>query len=283
MKLPIIAICTSLLGTVAGVALGPAAAPTVADLEPHTLQAFQRYAAVTEARVLEQVKPEGPFLYLDYLPQQDSERILADLRRGELFMEPLETRDASGGEIKIKDGLVHHWLGAVFIPGVGLETTLELIQDYDRHSEIYGPDVAAAHVISRNGGDFEVFMRFHKHKIITVVMDTVHDVQYVNLAADRTYSISRTTSVREVKSPDTAEERALADGEGGGFLWRINSYWRFLERDGGTYVETESISLTRTIPFLLRWLVGPFVNDMPREQLADLLESTREALANGGG
>lgn len=283
MNLPIVATCASLLGTVASVALEPPAPPTVADLKPHTLQAFQRYAAATEARVLAQVGPEGPFLYLDYLPQQDRDRILADLRRGELFMEHLETTDGDGREIKVKDGLVHHWLGAVFIPDVGLEKTLELIQDYDRHSEIYGPDVEAAHIISRNGDDFEVFMRFHKHKVITVVLDTVHDVQYVNLAPDRTYSISRTTSVREVKDPGTATERVLADGEGGGFLWRINSYWRFLERDGGTYVETESISLTRTIPFLVRWLVNPFVNDMPREQLADLLENTREALTNDGG
>ena len=282
MNLPNITMYTSLLGTLASVALGPPGPPTGADLKAHTLQAFQRYAAATEARVLEQVGPEGSFLYLDYLSQEDRNRILADLRRGELFMERLETRDANGGEIEIRDGLVHHWLGAVFVPGVGLEETLELIQDYGRHSEIYGPDVEAAHIISRDGDDFEVFMRFHKHKVITVVMDTVHDVHYVNLAGDRTYSISRTTSVREVKDPGTTKERALADGEGGGFLWRINSYWRFLERDGGTYIETESISLTRTIPFVVRWLVSPFVNDMPREQLADLLESTRHALAHDG-
>ncbi len=282
MNLSIIAICTSLLGTVASVGLGPPTPSSGADLKPHTLQAFQRYAAATEARVLDQVGPEGPFLYLDYLPQQDRNRILADLRRGELFMARLETRDANGQEIKIRDGLVHHWLGAVFVPGVGLEATLELIQDYDRHSEIYGPDVEAAHIISRNGDHFEVFMRFHKHKVITVVMDTVHDVHYVTPASDRTYSISRTTSVREVKDPGSTTERALADGEGGGFLWRINSYWRFLERDGGIYIETESISLTRTIPFVVRWLVSPFVNGMPREQLADLLEKTRQTLAHDG-
>lgn len=58
------------------------------------------------------------------------------------------------------------------------------------------------------------------------------------------------------------------------------SYWRFLERDGGTYIESESISLTRTIPFMVRWLLAPFVNDMPREQLTDLLQTTRQALVN---
>jgi len=280
MNLRISSICISLLCTTISVAPGGSALSAAGDLAPHTLAGFHRYAAATEERVLEQVQPQGPFLYLDYLPQRDRDRILGDLRRGEMYMEPLETRDADGDEIKIKDGLVHHWLGAVYIPGVGLEETLQLIQDYDRHSEIYAPAVEAAHIIERDGDHFEVFMRFRKKKVITVVMDTVHDVRYVNLAADRTYSISRTTSVREVKDPGTRAEVALADGEGGGFLWRINSYWRFLERDGGTYIECESISLTRTIPFMVRWLVTPFVNDMPREQLTDLLQATRQALVN---
>ncbi len=280
MNLPAFGICTSLLCTAASVAPGQPASPAVGDLEPHTLQAFQRYAAATEARIRRQVQREGSFLYLDYLPQRNRNRELANLRRGELYMERLKTRDAAGREIPIKDGLVHHWLGAVYIPGVGLEETLEIIQDYDRHSEIYSPDVEAAHVISRDGGDFEVFMRFRKHKVITVIMDTVHDVQYITPAEGRTYSISRTTSVREVKDAGTAEERALPDGEGSGFLWRINSYWRFLERDGGTYIESESISLTRTIPFMVRWLVTPFVSDMPREQLTVLLQTTRQALTH---
>lgn len=195
-------------------------------------------------------------------------------------MQRLETTADDGGRIDIKDGLVHHWLGVVFVPGVGIDETLELIQDYDRHDEIYTPTVADARIIERDGDDFRVFMRFRKKKIITVVMDTIHEVTYVRVAPDRVYSISRTSSVREIQNVGETSEIALPDGQGAGFLWRINSYWRFLERDGGTYIESESISLTRTIPFIVRWLVAPFVNDMPREQLADLLQTTRQALVN---
>jgi len=67
-------------------------------------------------------------------------------------------------------------------------------------------------------------------------------------------------------------------GRDGGYLWRLNSYWRFLERDGGTYVQCESITLTRDVPFLLSWIIKPFVTDIPRETLAFTLESTRNAL-----
>ena len=275
MHLRVFAVTISLL--CASATVSPAA---VGDLKPHTLAAFQSYAAATERRVRAQAGVRGPFLYLDHLPAAQRTRVLADLRGGEMFMQRLETKDANRRAFEIQDGLVHHWLGAVFIPGVGVGETLELIQDYGRHSEIYSPEVEAARIIERRGDEFEVFMRFRKKKVITVVMDTIHDVTYVSPATGRVYSISRTSSVREVKDAGEASETALPDGEGTGFLWRINSYWRFLERDGGTYIECESISLTRTIPFMLRWVVGPFVNDVPREQLADLPQTTRQALVN---
>jgi hypothetical protein len=50
-------------------------------------------------------------------------------------------------------------------------------------------------------------------------------------------------------------------------MWRLNTYWRVFERDGGTYVQCESISLSRDIPFGLGWIVGPFVTDVPKESL----------------
>jgi len=265
-----------LAATVASVPAAPAG-----DLKPHTLAAFQTYARLTEQRVLRQSRREGDFLYLDHLPAAERRRVLSDLRGGGLFMEALETKDDQGRKLDIRDGLVHHWLGVVFVPGVGVEDALTLVQDYGRHSEIYAPEVEEARILERSGDDFRVFIRFRKKKVITVVMDTIHDVQYVRVGPDRAYSLSRTTSVREVENVDEPGQRALPDGEGSGFLWRMNSYWRFIERDGGTYIECESISLTRTIPFLLRWLVGPFVNDMPREELADLLQTTRGVLVDG--
>jgi hypothetical protein len=74
-------------------------------------------------------------------------------------------------------------------------------------------------------------------------------------------------------------EREKPAGRDSGYLWRLNTYWRFLERDGGTYVQCESISLTRGIPLGLAWLIGPFVNSIPRESLEFTLDTTRRALA----
>ena len=68
-------------------------------------------------------------------------------------------------------------------------------------------------------------------------------------------------------------------GSDGGYLWRLNSYWRFIARDGGVYVECESITLTRGIPTGFGWLVRPFVTSIPRESLAFTLETTRTRLS----
>jgi hypothetical protein len=91
-------------------------------------------------------------------------------------------------------------------------------------------------------------MRLLKKKVITVVLDTEHDVHYFQVGPRKWRSISRTTRVSEVKSPGKPDEHTLAPGTGEGFLWKLTTFWRFEERDGGTWVECEAVSLTREVP-----------------------------------
>jgi hypothetical protein len=248
-----------------------------ARLEAHTRAAFDRYAALTAARVENQSQPAGSFLYLQHAAGSGSEAILARLRGGELYYEKLETTNDDGTEVEIRDGLIHHWLGAAFIPGATLDAVMAFVQDYDRHDQIF-PEVVESSLLSRDGDVYRAFLRFRKEKVITVVMNTEHEARYVRVTPDRAYSLSRSIRVQEVEDAGSPTERELPDGEGHGFMWAMDSSWRFLERDGGVYVECESVTLTRTIPFLLRWIVSPFVNDVPRQSLESLLEITREEL-----
>lgn len=250
------------------------------DLQARTREDFDRYASATEARVVRESQPTGSFLYLQHASADNGAAALSRLRRGELIYERLETLAGDGEEMEIQDGLVHHWLGAAFVEGVGVDEALELVQDYNHHAEIF-PEVDQSRLISEDGDTFRSFLRFKKHKVITVVMNTEHEALYVRVAPHRAYSLSHSTRVQEVEDADTSSEKELPDGEGHGFMWAMNSYWRFLERDGGTYIECESITLTRKIPFLLRWIVGPFVNDVPRQSLQSLLEITRDELRAG--
>jgi hypothetical protein len=244
-----------------------------AELQPRTVAAFDRYVQVTEQRM----KNDSQFLWVESLPTLQQRAVLEALRRGELVIERLTTRQ-SGKDIDIPDGMVHHWIGVVFIPGATVDKALSLLQDYDRHAQIYAPNVAASKLLSRNGNNFRVYLRFLMKKVITVVVNTEHEARFTRDAPNRASSRIYSTRIAEVESPGTPSEREKPVGNDGGYLWRLYSYWRVLERDGGTYVQCESISLTRDIPLGFGWLVRPFVTSIPRESLEFTLTTTRNVL-----
>ena len=245
-----------------------------ADLQFQTVAAFDRYVQVTEARA----DAQAAFLWVDSLPDPQGHARRDGLRSGALLIERITTRDGRN-EIPIPGGLVHHWMGAVFVPGSGVEQALTLLQDYDRHAEIYRPAVVRSNLIGRNGDQFRVFLRFSMTKVMTVVVNTEHDARFSREGPDRARSRILSTRIAQVEDAGKPTERELPVGQDGGYLWRLNTYWRFLEADGGVYVQCESISLTRGIPFGFGWMIRPFVTSIPRESLEFTLHTTRKTLA----
>jgi hypothetical protein len=264
------------VGLVAALVLGMSASARTAELKPATVAAFDRYIRATEARIATEVQDERRFLSLGG-PGTAAAR-LSELKAGKLVIERLETRD-NGQAIDVPDGLVHHWLGVVFVPGKSLTEAVDLLRGYDRHADIYRPAIERSRLLEQAGDTYRVFLRFFMKKVIAVTLNTEHTARFTQVDARRAYSRVVSTRIQEVEDPGTASERELPVGNDGGYLWRINSYWRFLEQDGGVYVQCESVSLTRGIPFGLAWAVGPFVTSIPRESLAFTLETTRAALA----
>ncbi|MBI3048612.1 MAG: hypothetical protein HYY76_09930 [Acidobacteria bacterium] len=250
----------------------PAAA---AELQARTVAAFNHYVQLTEARM----DADVAFLWLDTQPEGRQQMHRDELRRGALLIERLTTRDA-GREIVIPDGLVHHWIGLVFVPGTTVDRALALLQDYDRHAQIYQPAVARSKLLARDGDRFRVYLRFFMKKVITVIVNSEHEARFKRDGRDRAQSRIYSTRIAEVEAPDTPREREKPIGRDGGYLWRLYTYWRFLERDGGTYVQCESISLTRDIPLGFGWLIRPFVTSIPRESLEFTLATTRKTLAS---
>jgi hypothetical protein len=135
-----------------------------------------------------------------------------------------------------------------------------------------------ARVLAQQNDRLQASMRVRQHHVITVVMDTTYDITFARLDAQHGYSISRSTRISEIGSPGTGQEHVLDSGHEHGFLWRLNTYWSYEERNGGLYMQIESVSLTRSIPLGLGWAVGPFVESVPRESLEFTLSSTRRAL-----
>jgi hypothetical protein len=241
-------------------------------------QAFDRYIQRTEERVSRELAPGGAFLNVDALKVDDRDTAYAKLRGGDVRIEALATLDR-GEKIACPACMIQHWVGIIFIPGATLKQTLELLQDYDHQAEIYAPDVMRAKTLSHSGDDFTVFMRFHRTMVVTVVLDTEHRIYYQRIDATHEASRAVSTRVQEVEHAGAANERELAEGKDNGYLWRINNYWRFLQRDGGTYVQCESVSLSRDIPTGFAWLVAPFAESIPRESLRFTLEATRKHLS----
>ena len=247
------------------------------DLKPETDTAFNRYVQLSEQRMQNDLQA-GPFLWTDGLPAQQRQEVYERLKRGEVVTQKLETLDR-GTSLPVPGGLIHHWIGIVFIPGATLTRTLALLQDYDEHSKIYAPRVLSSRLLEHQGDNFKVFLRLREQKVVTVVLNSEYEVHYFHLDPARAGSRSYSTRVNEVESPRQPGEREKPPGADSGYLWRLNSYWRFCERDDGVYVQLEAISLTRDIPEGLGWLIRPFVTSIPKESLEFTLQRTQDAVA----
>ena len=154
---------------------------------------------------------------------------------------------ASSNEYRFRGGLINHWRGTVFVPDVRLDAMLKVLQEpqTDKHKQ---EDVLSSRVVSRDGDTQKVFLRLRRTKFVTVVYDTEYDVEYRRLGADRALSNSISTKVVEIENAGTPRERALPEGNDSGHMWRLNSYWRYKQLDGGVLVEIESVTLSRSLP-----------------------------------
>ena len=256
------------------------AAGSAADLRDATVAAFDRYVRLTEVRMDAEMRGGRPFLWLDSLTESRRTDASAALLRGETVVSRLETRDG-GKTIDVPDGLLHHWVGTVFAPGVRLEQVVRLMQSYERYPDIYRPAIRRSRTLSHEGDRFNVQLRLFMKKVISVVLDTDNDVRYIDAGPNRKQVRSYATRIAEIDDAGTPREREKPVGHDNGFLWRFNNYCSIEERAEGSYVQCESVSLSRRIPTGLGWLIGPFVTSIPRESLEFTLGTIRRTVTKG--
>jgi hypothetical protein len=267
----------ALLTFVPGLSASEAAGAVAVNLKSATVAAFDEYVKLTEARNNDELRRGTNLFWIDGLPESERAQAYEELRRGAVKMEKMETRE-NGEKIQSPGGMIHHWAGIAFIPGTKVQDVLRVVQDYDHHAQYYAPDVERSKIESHDDDHFLVFLRFRRHKVITVVLNTQHDVRYFRDSETREHSRSSAVHIGEVEKAGKSNEREKSPGEEGGFLWRMETWWRMEERDGGVYVQSEVVSLTRDIPAGLGWLIGPFMTSIPKETLTFTLEATRKAV-----
>lgn len=239
--------------------LALAAGAQTAELSQKTLREFQVYSEAADRAM--QARP-------------DSSSRLAVKPGGAPVIEGWEGK----GDRDVTDGMVHDWIGAIFVEKAKLRDAVEVLRNVDKYKEYY-PQVLASRTLMREGDRAAVTMRLLKKKIITVVLDATYDIHNRDLGGGKYQIWSKSTKISEVSDAGTKDERVKPPDTGHGFLWRLNSYWLLEERDGGVYMELRAISLTRDIPMGLAWAVKPMVTSLPRESLISTLEGTAKAMA----
>jgi hypothetical protein len=238
---------------------------TSAEPMPEANANFNTYVGTVENRLAQQHRSSSGFLV-------DKDR--SRLRKGEFIIEKLAPASPAG----FPGAMLHHWRGSAFAPGMTVADFERLMRNFSAYPRYYAPQVVQARILLQQGDHDQVVMRVKQQHVITVVMDTVYDVTFARLDGQHGYSISRSTRMSEIDSVGTANEHALTPGKDHGFLWQLNTYWSYEERDGGLYMQIESVSLTRAVPMGLGWAIGPFVESVPRESLEFTLRSTCDAL-----
>jgi hypothetical protein len=221
------------------------------ELKPETIVAWNQYVSVEEARI---------------------QRQLGD---------PPMSRSSQpeGDVIAVPSGLIHRWRDAVFIPGITLDRMLDGLM----HPGTPPPqeDVIASHVIARTSDSLRVYVRLVRSTIVTVTYDTEHDMTFRRESAASASSRSIATRIVEIDDAGTPRERARAPGDDHGFLWRLNSYWRYSQVNGGVWVELESLTLSRDLPSWLRPVAAPLINRVARESIARTLQALARKFDTG--
>jgi hypothetical protein len=259
----------------AGVLLIPlflaiAATPATAEPTPAALAAFNAYVNSVESRLAAQHRSQNGFL----VPANPDARLESRLRSGELILENLTPPSTAN----LPGAMLHHWRGTAFAPGATAADFEHLMKDINSYPRHFSPQILSAGILMQQDDHLQATMRVRQQHILTVVLDTTYDIVFAHLDPRHGSSLSRSTRIAEIASPGTPSEHPLDSAHEHGFLWRQNTYWSYEERDGGLYMQIESVSLTRSIPHGLGWAISPFVESVPRESLEFTLRSVCNAL-----
>ncbi len=239
------------------------------DLYQQTSKAWDNYIQQTNSQ-MEQRLAGSHLLWIDDAPGR-RERV----HRGEILVEP--TAENSPG--KVPQGLIHDWLGAVFIPDATIDSVFALLNDYGRYSEFFKPAVIDAKLL-QDSGEIRKFSLVLTQKVpfVTAAISSEYISKTVRLDDQHWYTVTYSTRVQQIDNYGEPEQRVLPPDTGTGFIWRLYSIQRFEARDGGVYTELEAIALTRNVPFELQWLIRPILQHLPRSSMVATLQKTREAV-----
>jgi hypothetical protein len=242
-----------------------------AELQPETVRAWDAYIQNADARMHARLTPDQSFLWTD-----ESVNRKRDVRRGEVVVAPLLDH---GGILSVPNGLIHHWIGAAFIPNTTIDRLLGVLHDYSRYPKIYKPVVADSRLVACAGNGVEFSMIWRRHVLfVNAAIEARCQAHSFVANPRRGYSIADSTQTREIAEYGQPGEHFLPPDTGSGFIWRMHTISRYEEEEGGVFLEVEALALTRDIPSSFQWLVSPLVKHLSANSLETMLRQTRGAI-----
>lgn len=239
-----------------------------AELHPETLKAWNAYVQAQDARVAG-YSHTTPFLWSDQSPDR-----LRRLHKGETVVAPYGQNPH-----RVPQGLIHHWIGAAFLPGVRLADVLSVVRDYGKYKDFYAPNVVKSQLSRQTGTEDTFSLRMLNTAIVAkFALDTEFRDTFTRVDQNKWYSITYATRVCEVENYGLPDEHEAPPNTGRGLIWRLYSISRFEQRDGGVYVELEAVALSRDVPGALRWLVDSIVRRASRSSIDVSLQKTEAAV-----
>ena len=246
--------------------LGPAS--HVSAQSPDAVAGWRAYTQKVEARHNE--TSPATFFALDLV---NASRWRERARSGEVPMHEVEPPG-------IADAKLHHWAGAIYVPRTTVDAVVTRLQNFaGRESEVY-EEVKASKLLERHGDRLRIFLRLYRDAgPVEATYNTEYTVDYRRISGARATQRSVSTKIAELADAGTPRELEKATGDDSGFLWRLNAYWRYEQWGDGVLIECESVSLSRSVPFLIRPIANPIVDRIARESLARTLTSLRKFLS----
>ena len=237
----------------------------LADQSTKALAGWDRHVTSVEKRFAD---PSASFFALDV---RKTDRWRERARAGEVVMVEVPPPG-------IDEGKLHHWAGAIYVPKMKVDDVVNRLLEYaGRESEFY-QEVTASKLLQRDGERVRVYLRlFRDAGPVEATYNSEHAVEYRRLGT-RATARSISTKIAELDKPGTPHEREKKPGDDHGFLWRLNAYWRYEQMGDGVLIECESVSISRSVPYLLRPIANPIVDRIARESLRNTLGSLRKFL-----
>lgn len=241
-------------------------AQLVVKLSPQTVTAFDHYADTVESSLKLRWQGKKNFFYIE-----DDAQTKTVVLGGELYIKQM-----TNAPVEIPNGLIHDWLGAIYIPNTSLDRVLNILQDFDKHKKIY-PEVADSRTIRRSRNEVVGYWRLQKKGLVPIILNVEQNARYQQVSPGKWTCKAYARKITEVDTGLFKSGRTFPLGEGHGYLWRLYSYWSLEAFHNGVLAECRTLSLSRDIPPGLSWAVGPYVQKMPQDSITSTLKHTREA------